>query len=202
MRHIYRRPSPQAQVEAMVAKFRSRLWSLRYLKKSGTEREDVCRAYVTYLRPVLEYSSVPVHSMLSREQSEIMERQQYRALKLIYGFHLTSAQALEASGLETLEARRQAAVDRFALKVADDPKFQQYFPLRPDSQRRSRVAQIYLEEHARTSRMFNNPFFYMRRRLNQIHRENQIAARAARPVRAASEAAGGIRCDFLYDEWR
>ena len=111
-------------------------------------------------------------------------------------------QALEASGLQTLEARRRAAVDRFALKVADDPRFQQYFPLRPEGQRRSRVAQIYLEEHARTSRMFNSPFYYMRRRLNQIHRDNQAAARAAGAAVAANSVASGGRCDFLFDEWR
>ena len=126
-------PSPGAQVDALVAKFRTRLWSLRYLKRSGMREDDLCRAFVTYLRPVLEYSSVAIHSMLTKEQSDLIDRQQIRALKIIYGFDKSSHLVHEMSGLENLSLRRGKAVDRFALKLADNPAFKHLFPLRPDN---------------------------------------------------------------------
>ena len=110
-----------------------------------------------------------------------------------------------------MEARRIAAVDRFALKIADNPRYAEYFPLRPAAQCRSRVSQMYLEEHARTSRMYNSPFFYMRHRLNTLHRDGQAAARAVRSTNVVqgpstnggqTGAAGTTRCDFIFDEWR
>ena len=79
-------PSTGAQVKSMISKFRTRLWSLRYLKRSGKGEKDLCRAFTTYLRPVLEYSSVAIHSMLTQEQSDLIDRQQARALKIVYGF--------------------------------------------------------------------------------------------------------------------
>ena len=59
-------------------------WSLRYLKRSGMSNDDLRNAFTTYLRPVLEYGSVAIHSLLTQEQSDLIDRQQYRALKLIY----------------------------------------------------------------------------------------------------------------------
>ena len=189
------RPSPCAQVAAMVAKFRTRLWSLRYLKKSGMSPSDICRAYVTYLRPVLEYSSITMHSMLTQESSDLIDRQQARALKIAYGFHLSSHQVQELSGLELLSLRRRKAVDRFALRLVDSPAFSHLFPLRPDDRRRSRVSHKYLEEHAKTSRLFNSPVFYMRRRLNALQ-DLPTGQLLANPSPRSQ------RCDFLYDEWR
>ena len=191
------RPSPCAQVAAMVAKFRTRLWSLRYLKKSGMSSEDICRAYVTYLRPVLEYSSVIMHSMLTQESSDLIDRQQVRALKIAYGFHLSSHKVQERSGLEALSLRRSKAVDRFALRLVDNPAFTHLFPLRPDDMRRSRVSHKYLEEHAKTSRLYNSPVFYMRRRLNALKDLPTRQLLAEPGPRAQTQ-----RCDFLYDEWR
>ena len=188
-------PSPGAQVDAVVSKFRTRLWSLRYLKKSGLGEKDLCRAYTMYLRPVLEYGSVAIHSMLSQEQSDLLDKQQVRALKIAYGFHLSSYQVQEMSGLETLSLRRSKAVDRFALRLVDNPAFVHLFPLRPDDRRRSRVSHKYLEGHANTSRLFNSPVFYMRRRLNAL--ENLPTERLLTGARAQTQ-----RCDFLYDEWR
>ena len=101
------RPGPQAQVDAIVAKFRVRLWSLRYLKRSGMEETYICKASLTYLRPVLEYIGVVIHSILTKTQSDELERQQNRALKIIYGFDKTSSQVLMESGLESLAVRRQ-----------------------------------------------------------------------------------------------
>lgn len=189
------RPSPHAQVDFMVAKFRKRLWSLRYLKRSGMENSDVLAAYITYLRPVLEYGTSAIHSMLTAEQSDLLDKQQCRALKLIYGFDKSTDQVLTLSGLEPLSLRRRKAVDRFALKLVENPRFQHLFPLRPPGQCRSRQSHKYLEYHARTERLYNSPIFYMRRRLNALEENPQVAATLTRSNQSQ-------RCDFIFDEWR
>lgn len=190
-------PTPHAQIENILTKYRKRLWSLRYLKKAGLGNRDMCRAYVTYLRPILEYGTVAIHSMLSQEQSDLLETQQARALKIIYGFHKSSGEVLVESGLDLLSDRRVKAVDKFAAKLVDDPKFSNMFPLRPAEQRRTRTAHKYLEMQAKTNRLYNSPFYYMRRRLNNM---NTLTVVQPRPVPSALPRSQ--RCDFVFDEWR
>ena len=193
--HFDEQPSPHAQVEAMVSKFRRRLWSLRYLKKSGMVSVDLCHAYTTYLRPVLEYGSIPIHSLLSQEQSDLIDRQQSRALKLIYGFDKTTTEVLALTGLDPLSLRRSKAVDRFALKLVDSPRYGHWFPELPPERSRSRNSKKYMETYAKTSRLYNSPIFYMRRRLNELadipNARSRVRPRDPSP-----------RCDFIYDEWR
>ena len=47
--------------------------------------KDMLTAYKTHIRPVVESNSVIIQSMMSAEQSEILERQQTLALRMIYG---------------------------------------------------------------------------------------------------------------------
>ena len=185
-------PTPHAQLANILARFRKRLWSLRYVKKSGLVAKDLCLAYTTYLRPIpiLEYGTIAIHSMLSQEQSDMNETQQSRALKIIYG-DISSGQALVKSGLELLSDRREKAVDRFAAKLIVDPRFSHMFPLRPEEQRRARSSHKYLELQSKTNRLYNSPFYYMRRRLNAI-----------KPVTQVQRSDTSQRCDFIHDEWR
>ena len=85
------------------------------------------------------------------EQTEMIDKQQIRALKLIYGFDKSTNQVLEMSGLETMALRRSKAVDRFALKLVASERFGHLFPERPQSQCRSRGSRKYEEQHAKLS---------------------------------------------------
>ena len=133
---------------------------------------------------------IAIHSILSQEQSDLIEMQQSRALKIIFGFHISSGQALVQSGLELLADRREAAVDRFAAKLVVDPRFSHMFPLRPEEQRRARSSHKYLEMQSKTNRLYNSPFYYMRRRLNAI-----------KPEKLVQRPEPSQRCDFIHDEW-
>ena len=110
------------------------------------------------------------------------------------------------SGLKTLKERRSDLTDKFALKLRNNPRYSYLFPQRPLEQRRARRGNRYVEENARTSRLFNSPIYYMRRRLNVLDREgggeeggniggHGSVGRDGRNVEAQ-------RCDFLFDEWR
>ena len=166
---------------------------------------DLCKAYTTYLRPVLEYGSIPIHSMLTKQQSNLLEKQQGRTLKIIFGFDKSTNQALLQSGLESLTVRRARAVDKFALKVAADPRYSEWFPLRPEAQRRSRHSNKYVEYHSNSSRRFNSPLYHMRRRLNTLAAADTARVDVSRLRDVAQTGRGGNssqRCDFIYDEWR
>ena len=127
-------------------------------------------------------------TMLSSEMSALIDKQQSRALGIIFGFDKSSDDLLALSGLEPLSVRRSDAVDRFALKMVANPRFTDLFPLRSDTQSRSRVSQKYLELHARSSRLYNSPIFNMRRRLNALDAKD-----GGREARAADRRLGRAR---------
>ena len=188
--------------------FRRRLWSLRYLKKAGLPDSDVCGAYVTYLRPIFEYGSILIHSMLSQEQSDLIDKQQIRALKIVFGFNKTTSQVLTMSGLVPLSERRSGAVDRFALKLVENPRFGHLFPLLPPERSRSRQSLKYLETHSRTQRLYNSPIFHMRRHLNAMEQlrptpgGSSVGGAGGGMGAVGSNTRGSQRCDFIHDEWR
>ena len=92
--HFNTSAGPNAHIQKLKSKFNSRLWSLRYLKKSGMELSDLRKAYVCFLRPLLEYAVPAFHSMMTGEQSDLLESLQARALKIIYGFQLSYSTCL------------------------------------------------------------------------------------------------------------
>ena len=71
------------QVEVLCRRFCSRTWALRDLRKAGLNENDLLKVYKSTIRPVIEYSSVIYHPMLTGEQANYIEKQQTRALKNI-----------------------------------------------------------------------------------------------------------------------
>ena len=131
------------------------------------------RVYTTYVRSVAEYAVPSFHSMMTKTQKTSLERQQYNALKIIYGFTYSYTELLSKSGLDTLEERRKNLTDKFALKMKNNPKYSHYFPERGEDRRRARNGNKYVEHEAGTARLYNSPLFYMRRRLNVLEREGR-----------------------------
>ena len=97
-----------------------------------------------------------------------MEKLQRNVLKVIYGFHTSYSEAIEKSGLETLQDRRQRLFDRFALKAADDPRFKKWFPRKVFTHPNLRRELLFEEKFAHTERLYRSPVYAMRRRLNTI----------------------------------
>ena len=133
--------------------------------------KDLLKTYQTHIRPVVEVNSVVIHSMLSAEQSESLERQQSMALSIIYGPGLSAAKMRAKAGIERLQDRRRSACESFVRKALNSERFKDWFQERPvpvygrrDNKRYNR----YVEENARTDRRRNSPKFFLRRLANEI----------------------------------
>ena len=113
------------------------------------------------MRPVVEYCSNAYHSLLTKDQSDRLERLQARALKTIYGWDLSYAKILEITGQQTLEERRKNNFDNFTIKTSKNPKYKSWFPLLNDTGHNTRTTNTYLEEYARTECYKNSPVFAM-----------------------------------------
>ena len=163
------KPDVSAHVEVMCKKFRRRVWVLRHLKKANIPVPDLIRLYLSLVLPTLDYSCVVYHSLLSITQSQQLEGLQKLALKIIYGVTGVSySSLLENSGLSTLSERRLGLVDGFLRKAIKDPRYDEWFPTREFTHHDLRKENIYVEKFARTSRLYNSPLYFYRRRLNNM----------------------------------
>ena len=162
------KPTVSLHISKLLNKMRARLWSLRHLKRTGMSSDKLRKVYTTVLRPCIEFTSVTYHSMLTSEQTTELERVQLRSFKIIYGTKTSYRQALEISGEDTLQERRERAVLKFAQKMSRNPKYsERWFPKKPPNTAHNLRKELeYKEEHARTERLRMSPLYYMRRTLN------------------------------------
>ena len=163
------KPNVGAHISYSINKFSKAIWALNHLKRARMDIKVLTEVYKVMLRPLLEYCAVVYHSMLTFEQTCDLERQQKRALRIIYGFGHSSEKLLELAGVETLEERRVKACEDFAAKLASSDRFASLFPLNavPDCTANTRSRKTYQESFARTARLFNSPLYYMRRNMNE-----------------------------------
>ena len=162
-------PDCKTHIENLLEKFRCRLWSLRNLVDGGLGERDLLDFYATCLRPILEYTQVTYHSMLSRELDGALEKAQARALKIIGGLDKSYRLLLQESGMERLCDRRSRAFESFAKKSANNSIINsKWFPLNFNALHDTRKRNVYLEETAKTEKLRKSPIFQMRRYLNQL----------------------------------
>ena len=151
----------------MSAKFRQRLWSLRHLRRSGMEEEDLLKVYKSSLRPVLDFACPTYHPLLSVTQTNQLEALQKRASKIIFGFNSSYDKLIQDGKMTRLAERREKLCLDFARKAVNNPRFSEtWFPSRKVQDYNLRRPLIYEEFSARTERMFKNPVCYMRKMLN------------------------------------
>ena len=161
----------ECQVKSLVKKFNSSVWSLVHLKKNLLDSETLIRVYKSMIRPIVEYSSNVYHAMLTREHANMIERCQRKAMKIVYGFEISYAEALEKAGLPTLEERRVSLFMKFCLRMSENERFKKkWLPTRSTGEEEMllRKRKCYLEFQARTKRLFDSPIFLMRRVLNSL----------------------------------
>ena len=125
--------------------------------------------YKALVRPSLDYMALVYHPMLSREQADALEKLQMGTLKTVYGAKVSYREALERSGLPTLRQRRRDSLDRFAIKLANNPEYDHWLPKTTFTGYDLREELIYVEKFAATDRLRNSPLYAIRRRLNEIY---------------------------------
>jgi hypothetical protein len=96
------RPDVSAHVAHMREKYRKRAWIVRHLKKAGVSQRDLVQIYYSMVRSVLEYASGAFHTLLTKEESDELERLQRMSLKTIFGHHLSYGEILQQNGIQTL----------------------------------------------------------------------------------------------------
>ena len=106
-----------SHVNEIVGKASKRLHILRVLKRCGAPTHDLLRFYLALIRSVLEYCCPVLHSSLSVQLSERIERVQKRALRIIFpASHYEDA--LKLSGC-TMCARRDFLCAKTFEKIKD-----------------------------------------------------------------------------------
>ena len=166
-------PNANFHVSGVINKFYTKLWSLRFLKKSGMCTNDLIMIYKTVIRPSVEYSSIIYHSLIPEYMANQLEKVQKQALKIIYGWGVDYEALVEDGTIESLKSRREAAMLKFALKVEASPRFgPSWFKEQPSTDRsvRHSTRNRYMENRYRTERDKNNPISVLTRLLNEHYR--------------------------------
>lgn len=157
------------QFENIKRKFRARFWSLVHLRKSGIVGFELYKMYCVFVRSVIETNCVVYHSMLTRFQSNEIEKMQKRVLRLCFGFNTHYADSCETWNISRLDERRQQAQEKFVQKALQNPRFKRkWFVEREAIQNDLRWRKPYVEKKARTSKYYHSPLLTMQRIANRI----------------------------------
>ena len=116
-------------VKAILKKVRYRTWYIHNLKRLGLSQAGLLVIYTSLVRPCFDYSCVVYHSLLTKSQSEALEKQQRKILKIIFGFDVSYRRALEKAGIDRLDVRRSSLRDRFVIKLEKNERFSGWLPL-------------------------------------------------------------------------
>ena len=158
-----------AQVDHIKRKFRHRFWSLIHLRRSGITGGHLYRLYTVFVRPVIETNSVVYHPMITKTQSEEIERLQKLVFRLCFGPTASYRRETEQGRIKTLKARRETAVRRFTEKAMQNPRYSdRWFVRRPDVDTSLRTRRPFIEKRCRTERMMKNPLVHIQRTANDI----------------------------------
>ena len=129
--------------------------------------------YKALIRPCFDYACVVYHSMLTKSQSESLEKQQRRILKIVFGFEVSYRRALEAAGIDRLDVRRSVLRERFVVKLSDNDRFKSWLPLNETPVYSLRYVTKYTELPFRTERLRGAPIYSSRRILNFLELEKR-----------------------------
>ena len=119
----------------------------------GVKEDKLVKAYATLIRPVAKYASPAWDSLITAEQSELLERQQTQALKNIFCVGLSSANMRKKANIELLQARRTSL--RFVRKCLNNGRCHHWFQERNMNlypRRRGTSYPRFKEKTARTDR--------------------------------------------------
>ena len=131
--------------------------------------------YTTYIRPVLEQSSVVQHSTLTLENSLVLERVQKAAVRLIMGSKHKGYEIslIELNLTKLAEMWRHLCLTFAKRTLANPKKEKKKCPLRKENrQQKRRHTEKFIVFKAKTERLRNYSILYMHRLLNIDNKQN------------------------------
>ena len=168
-------PNAIKHVSGVIDRLYGKLWTLRFLKRSGMSESNLLSIYKDVLRPSVENSSTVYHTLIPDYVAEKLESVQKQAMKVIYGWNCNYGKLVEDGRISSLSSRREEAMLKFANKVAKSPRFGPIWfkeTTVQDREVRPSTRNKYVERLCRTERGRNNPIVAMTRILNEQHRAN------------------------------
>ena len=152
----------------LVKKAYARMQILHKIAEFGAPPEDLIQIYISYVRSILEQSCVIWHPSLTDEDSELLERVQKCALKIILKTNYTTyEEALESLMLAKLSDRREKLMLKFALNCTKNKFTSELFPLNKTTAMKTRHRETYKVLHCNTDRLKDSAVPYMQRLLNK-----------------------------------
>lgn len=108
--------------------------------------------------------------MLTRAQSNELEKLQRQAIRLCFGFAQSTEHHIGAKQLQTLEERRTAALRKFTAKImTTNGRFREKWLVpRPDDAHGLRNQRPFVEKKVKTTRYYNSPLLAIQRAANDI----------------------------------
>ena len=157
--------------EHILAISYKRIWAIRKLKNSGVSDQDILYFYFMKIRSVLESNCVIYHPLLTKDESDNIERIQKIVLKIILGHRYSDYhQACIFLQVQNLHLRRVQLSLTFGLKCTQSEKFKHLFTMNPNTNLRN--PNKFDLPMAKSSRYFNSPRLYITRLLNDHFRNN------------------------------
>ena len=152
--------------KSLVKRAMSRMMILRKLVEFEINSNDMITIYILFIRSVLEQSSVVWSSSLTLEDCQSLERVQKIALRIIYQQkYMNYDNALKLSKLQTMKARYQHLLLRFATKCTKNDRTRDLLPLNTANMR-SRHQEKYFVPFASKERYFKSTIPTMARLMN------------------------------------
>ena len=147
-----------------------RMWIIKRLANLGCPQDDLLMTYVRQIRSICEFAAPFWGPMITLDESRRIERIQRTALHIILGPEFTCySRALETTGMERLDYRREVLIKKFAIKTANNEKFAHWFIRSKEPVRNTRSeVKNWREVYTRTEKYKKSAIPHMTNILNNM----------------------------------
>ena len=160
----------KANTGELTRKAYSRMIIIKKLIQFAVPLEELVEIYTLYIRSVAEQSAVVWHSSITKGEQRDIERIQKVALRVMLGeAYSTYPEALKATGLETLAARRTKLSLNFARKCVKNDQTSWMFPTNQNTVNTRHHEKFHVTK-AKTGRLAKSSIPYMQSLLNMNYK--------------------------------
>ena len=165
------------QVTHITVKAAKRLWMLKKLKRLGFSTKELMMAYISFVRPVLEYGSVVWGPGITVDQARAIEAIQCRALQILCGKKLSISSTeydntLSKFNLEYLSERRGKILFKFGISLLKSDRFRKLLPPLNENTKSLRKQNFLQPIKCKNKRYQNSTIPTVTNMINEQYRQN------------------------------